>query len=75
MKSPALKMVNGKFEVMNVGNKIEIKINAVGNFILPYLCFTADGEDSIISLRNNGGNAPVIYYSFDNKEWTRWNYD
>lgn len=38
-----------------------------------YLSFTATGN-STIALTNNGGNAPIVYYSFDREIWTLWDY-
>lgn len=38
-----------------------------------YLSFTSSGN-STIALANNGGNAPVVYYSFDRESWTLWDY-
>lgn len=38
-----------------------------------YLSFTSSGN-STIKLTNFGGNAPVIYYSFDRENWTLWDY-
>lgn len=38
-----------------------------------YLTFTSEGITKI-SLSNNGGNAPVVYYSYDAQNWTQWNY-
>lgn len=38
-----------------------------------YLSFTSSGN-STIALTNNGGNAPVVYYSFDRENWTLWDY-
>ena len=37
------------------------------------LCFTADGEQSV-SLKNVGGNAPKLQYSYDGNTWTDWDY-
>ena len=39
-----------------------------------YLTFTAQEDNSIIGLVNNGGNAPNIEYSFDKVNWTPWDY-
>ena len=38
-----------------------------------YLTFTSEGI-SKISLNNNGGNAPKLYYSYDTTDWTEWDY-
>lgn len=38
-----------------------------------YLSFTSSGN-STISMQNTGGNAPVVYYSFDRETWTLWDY-
>lgn len=38
-----------------------------------YLCFTATGE-STIGIQNEGGNAPVLFYSTDKKNWVSWDY-
>ena len=38
-----------------------------------YLTFTSEGSTTL-SLTNNGGNAPVLYYSTDGTSWTRWDY-
>ena len=38
-----------------------------------YLTFTSEGMTKV-SLTNNEGNAPVLYYSTDAKNWTLWDY-
>ena len=38
-----------------------------------YLTFTSEGTTRL-SLNNSGGNAPVVYYSFDANSWTQWDY-
>lgn len=38
-----------------------------------YLSFTSSGN-STIRLANSGGNAPVVYYSFDRENWILWDY-
>jgi hypothetical protein len=38
-----------------------------------FLLFTSEGT-TIMSLANYGGNAPVLYYSFDKTNWTQWDY-
>ena len=38
-----------------------------------YLTFTSEGITTL-SLENNGGNAPVLYYSTDTQNWTLWDY-
>lgn len=38
-----------------------------------YLSFTSSGNSSV-RLFNAGGNAPVVYYSFDRETWTLWDY-
>ena len=38
-----------------------------------YLTFTSEGTTNL-SLENTGGNAPVLYYSTDTKNWTLWDY-
>lgn len=38
-----------------------------------YLSFTSSGNSTIF-LYNYGGNAPVVYYSFDRETWTLWDY-
>ena len=38
-----------------------------------YLTFTSEGTTKI-SLSNSGGNAPVLYYSYDAQNWTPWDY-
>lgn len=38
-----------------------------------YLTFTSTGSTTI-SLTNEGGNAPVLYYSTDAQNWTQWDY-
>ena len=38
-----------------------------------YLTFTSEGTTKV-SLTNNGGNAPVLYYSTDTMNWTLWDY-
>ena len=38
-----------------------------------YLTFTSEGTTTL-SLTNNGGNAPVLYYSTDGTSWTLWDY-
>ena len=37
------------------------------------LTFVSEGTTTL-SLSNEGGNAPVLYYSTDRVNWTRWNY-
>jgi len=39
-----------------------------------YLTFTAEQDNSSISLRNSGGNAPIIYYKKNNGDYTLWDY-
>ena len=38
-----------------------------------YLTFTSEGTTTL-SLLNIGDNAPVLYYSYDKTNWTKWNY-
>ena len=38
-----------------------------------YLTFTSEGSTTL-SLSNNGGNAPMLYYSIDKTHWTQWDY-
>lgn len=38
-----------------------------------YLCFTSTGT-STVRLQNDGGNAPVLFYSTDKKNWVPWDY-
>lgn len=38
-----------------------------------YLTFSSD-MTTTISLTNEGGNAPVLYYSTDAENWTQWDY-
>ena len=38
-----------------------------------YLTFTSEGTTTI-SLNNEGGNAPKLYYSTDAHNWTEWDY-
>ena len=38
-----------------------------------YLTFTSEGTTTI-SIQNVGSNAPVVYYSYDAKNWTQWDY-
>ncbi len=38
-----------------------------------YLTFSSEGKTKVY-LRNNGGNAPVLYYSTDKMKWTQWDY-
>ena len=38
-----------------------------------YLTFISEGT-SAVCLGNNGGNAPTLYYSYDAKNWTLWDY-
>lgn len=38
-----------------------------------YLTFTSEGTTTV-SLTNNGGNAPVLYYSKDTNTWFQWDY-
>lgn len=38
-----------------------------------YLTFTSEGTTTV-SLTNNGGNAPVLYYSNDTQTWFQWDY-
>lgn len=38
-----------------------------------FLTFTSEGTTRI-SLANYGGNAPVLYYSTDQTNWTEWDY-
>ena len=38
-----------------------------------YLTFTSEGT-STISLKNTGGNEPVLYYSTDQDNWSKWDY-
>lgn len=42
-------------------------------FASKYLTFTSEGTTKI-SLTNNVGNSPVLYYSTDTKTWTQWDY-
>ena len=39
-----------------------------------YLTFTAEQDNSSISLENSGGNAPIIYYKKNNGNYTLWDY-
>lgn len=39
-----------------------------------YLTFTSEGTTKI-SLSNEGGNSPVLYYSNDATTWTKWDYN
>ncbi|MBO4263148.1 MAG: Ig-like domain-containing protein [Bacteroidales bacterium] len=39
-----------------------------------YLTFTALQNPVQLSLNNVGGNAPVLYYSYDGVQWTLWDY-
>ena len=40
-----------------------------------YFCVTAKADGAQITMVNNGGNAPVLYYSIDGQQtWTLWNY-
>ncbi|MBR5735522.1 MAG: leucine-rich repeat protein [Bacteroidales bacterium] len=38
-----------------------------------YLTFTSTGTTSV-SLTNNDGNAPLVYYSYDAENWEKWDY-
>lgn len=38
------------------------------------LGFTAVDGNVTISLQNNGGNAPVVYYKREGQDWTLWDY-
>ncbi|MBR4739771.1 MAG: leucine-rich repeat protein, partial [Bacteroidales bacterium] len=38
-----------------------------------YLTFTSEGTTKL-SLKNESGNAPVLYYSSDAANWTQWDY-
>lgn len=38
-----------------------------------WLTFTSEGETTV-SLANVGSNAPTLYYSTDQKTWTKWDY-
>lgn len=38
------------------------------------LGFTAVDGDVTVSLQNNDGNAPIIYYKQEGQDWTLWNY-
>ena len=38
-----------------------------------WLTFTSEGTSKIFLL-NNGGNAPVLYYSYDKNKWKKWDY-
>ena len=40
---------------------------------VPYLTFTSEGTTTV-SLKNYGGNAPKLYYSYDASNWTEWDY-
>ena len=42
-------------------------------FPVNYLTFTSEGTTTI-SLENNKGNAPKLYYSTDASDWTEWDY-
>lgn len=35
---------------------------------------TVAGAAASVALTNNSTNAPVLYYSFDGRTWTQWNY-
>ena len=39
-----------------------------------YLSFTANADNSSLALYNYGGNAPVLFYSRDQTNWTLWDY-
>ena len=38
-----------------------------------YLTFTSEGTTTV-SMRNEGNNAPMLYYSTDAQTWTQWDY-
>ena len=38
-----------------------------------YLTFISEGTTRIF-LSNEGGNSPLLYYSYDKKEWIKWDY-
>ena len=40
---------------------------------IAFLTFQSKGTTTI-SLKNSGGNAPIVYYSNDKINWTRWDY-
>lgn len=75
VKAPEMQewIADGSSDGIPIGWTIE---NADGSSnISPnkYLTFTSEGTTTV-SLTNNGGNAPVLYYSNDTQTWFQWDY-
>lgn len=64
--------INQEFTLLEVGDNTTIKYVDAPE-VSNYMTFTSEGETKI-SLSNEGGNAPVIFYSTDKTNWTQWNY-
>ena len=55
---------------------LNVKENHVGPGLTSTRCLTFISEGSTsISLTTDGNNTPILYYSNDGENWTRWDYD
>ena len=63
------------YQSADIWSSYASRIQAIPEVISPskYLTFTSEGTTRV-SLTNNLGNAPVLYYSLDKLEWTQWDY-
>lgn len=65
----SLTIVRSQMEYM----KALLVTPSYGFTVNKYLTFSSEGTTTL-SLQNNGGNAPLLYYSYDKTNWTRWDY-
>jgi len=55
------------------GKATTCKVTVLGQALTKYLIIAANNQDSILELKNEGGNIPDLQYSIDGTNWSKYN--